>query len=119
MGRQMLSAAIAAVALAIGASASGATAADSSPAAPAEPAADAAAVAKGKQLYTLNCSHCHGPNMVNPGTVAFDLRQFPADQPDRFKTSVLNGKGAMPAWGGILSDADIELLWSYVRSANP
>ena len=34
--------------------------------------------AQGQQLYMHNCLHCHGINMVNPGTVAFDLRKVPA-----------------------------------------
>src|SRR5689334_15640792 len=38
---------------------------------------DPATVVKGKALYMHHCSHCHGFNMVNAGTIAFDLRQFP------------------------------------------
>ena len=45
---------------------------------------DAHTVAEGRALYAHHCSHCHGFNMVNPGTVAYDLRQFPHDQKSRF-----------------------------------
>jgi len=70
---------------------------------------------KGKQLYVTNCVHCHGINMVTPGTVAFDLRQFPQDDHARFVNSVTNGKNnRMPAWGDLLKPDDIEALWAYV-----
>jgi mono/diheme cytochrome c family protein len=55
--------------------------------------------------------------MVNPGALSFDLRKFPKDDFERFKGSVLNGKGrAMPAWRDKLSDEDVAGLWAYVRS---
>ena len=41
--------------------------------------AEAEMAAKGKALYAQHCSHCHGFNMVNPGAVAYDLRQFPRE----------------------------------------
>jgi len=73
-------------------------------------------VAKGKMAYRQLCAQCHGPNMVNPGTSSFDLRQFPADQFDRFKRSVIDGVGDMPAWGDMLVPGELELLWAYVSS---
>ncbi len=78
--------------------------------------ANAGQVAKGKALYAHNCSHCHGFNMVNPGTVAYDLRQFPHDDKARFAHSVVEGKnGRMPPWGDLLSREDIDDLWAYVK----
>ena len=54
--------------------------------------------------------------MVSSGAVTFDLRKFPKDDPERFRNSVLNGKGAaMPAWKGRISDEEITLLWAYLR----
>jgi mono/diheme cytochrome c family protein len=83
--------------------------------APAGPMPDPATVAKGKALYTENCSHCHGFNMVNPGTITYDLRQFPHDQRPRFEESVANGKnGRMPAWGDLLGLEEIDAIWAYV-----
>jgi cytochrome c55X len=74
-------------------------------------------VIQGQHLYEHNCSHCHGPNMVNPGTIAFDLRKFPHDDKDRFVDSVTNGKnGRMPSWGDLLTTADIDKLWAYISS---
>ncbi len=70
----------------------------------------------GRQLYGQLCSHCHGFNMVNPGTSSYDLRRFPVDQQDRFAASVMNGKKTMPAWGGELTSDELDKLWDYVRS---
>ena len=79
--------------------------------------ADAGEVATGKALYAHNCSHCHGFNMVNPGTVAYDLRQFPNDDKARFVHSVAEGKnGRMPPWGDLLNREDIDDLWAYVKT---
>jgi mono/diheme cytochrome c family protein len=72
---------------------------------------------RGRELYAQYCETCHGPDMVNPGTVSFDLRRFPADAKDRFVDSVTNGKSnGMPAWGRVVAPEDIESLWAYVRS---
>lgn len=71
---------------------------------------------QGKVTYAKNCSHCHGPNMVNSGTITPDLRAFAGDK-TRFVTTVKQGKnGRMPPWGDILSDDEITALWAYVSS---
>ena len=70
---------------------------------------------KGKQLYAEHCSHCHGFNMVNPGTITYDLRTFPHDNKGRFVDSVISGKnGRMPPWGNAINLDDIDALWAYV-----
>ena len=80
-------------------------------------AAEADLVEEGRDLYGDMCAVCHGRDMVNPGTVSFDLRKFPKDDFTRFRNSVLNGKNqAMPAWRDKLSDEDVASLWAYVRS---
>jgi mono/diheme cytochrome c family protein len=71
--------------------------------------------AKGKALYMHHCSHCHGFNMVNAGTIAFDLRQFPHNDKARFVRSVTEGKnGRMPQWGDLLKAEEIDEIWAYV-----
>jgi mono/diheme cytochrome c family protein len=78
--------------------------------------APAAKIERGKATFAENCSHCHGINMVNAGTITPDLRKFPDDE-QRFVNTVKNGKnGRMPPWGDILSDKDISDLWAYVSS---
>lgn len=86
---------------------------------PAVQAPDEASIGKGKNLYRSYCTRCHGLNMVSVGSAFFDLRTFPHDDKPRFVSSVTNGKRAMPAWGGTLSPAEIDLLWAYVSSYKP
>jgi len=81
----------------------------------AEPPPSRAQFEKGDQLFNSICAHCHGPNMVNPGTWSFDLRKFPHNDRARFFHSVRNGKNAMPPWKDILKPDEIEAIWAYVR----
>ncbi|MGA7071050.1 c-type cytochrome [Bradyrhizobium sp.] len=77
---------------------------------------DQGMIDKGKAVFAEHCSHCHGFNMVNAGTITPDLRKFPDDKP-RFVTTVKQGKNnRMPPWGDLLSDDDIANLWAYVSS---
>ena len=71
---------------------------------------------QGREIYEDNCQTCHGRDMASSGLVVFDLRQFPKDDPARFRGSVLDGRGtAMPAFRGRIGDEDVALLWAYVR----
>jgi mono/diheme cytochrome c family protein len=81
-----------------------------------EATATRAEVSRGEELFSAICSHCHGPHMVNPGTVSFDLRKFPHDDEARFLNSVRNGKNSMPPWKDVLQPDEIEALWAYVRT---
>jgi mono/diheme cytochrome c family protein len=75
-----------------------------------------ALIDQGKATYAEKCSHCHGPGMMNAGTIPPDLRKFPDDKP-RFFTTVKNGRnGRMPPWGDLLNDDQIGALWAYVSS---
>jgi mono/diheme cytochrome c family protein len=78
-------------------------------------AQDQAMIKAGAAVYQTNCATCHGENLVNEGA-SFDLRKLGADERPRFNESVTDGKGQMPAWGGILSDAEFDQLWAYIRS---
>jgi mono/diheme cytochrome c family protein len=80
------------------------------------PAGDRSQIDVGKVTFAQKCSHCHGPNMVNSGTITPDLRTFPDDK-TRFITTVKLGKnGKMPPWGDLLNDDQIADLWAYVSS---
>jgi mono/diheme cytochrome c family protein len=72
-------------------------------------------VAAGSEIYKEKCAECHGQRLVNTGGGA-DLRELRADERPRFLKSVNEGKGQMPAWGGTLSDEEIDQVWAYVRS---
>jgi len=77
---------------------------------------DQANIDQGRLTYAQKCSHCHGPNMVNSGTITPDLRRFPDDK-DRFFSTVKAGKNnRMPPWGDLLDDEQIASLWAYVSS---
>ena len=78
---------------------------------------DAQLIEQGRELYRQHCETCHGADMVTTSKLVFDLRQFPKTAHDRFRESVLNGKGGMPAWRDTLGDEDVASLWAYVRSA--
>jgi mono/diheme cytochrome c family protein len=67
----------------------------------------------GAEIYARNCSPCHGARMAEPEG-AFNLKNFPHDQRDRFVGSVTRGKNQMPAWGDLLKADEIEALWAYV-----
>jgi cytochrome c55X len=70
----------------------------------------------GKSTYAAKCSHCHGPNLMNSGTITPDLRAFPDDR-TRFVITVKNGKNnKMPPWGDVLSDDEITDLWAFISS---
>ena len=87
-----------------------------SPANESQQKSDAEPALNGKAIYAEKCSHCHGFGMVSAGTVAPDLRKFPDDRP-RFFTTVKTGKNnRMPPWGDLLSDEQIEAIWSYASS---
>lgn len=72
--------------------------------------------ADGKSLYKDFCAHCHGINMVNPGTSSYDLRKYPVEEKANFANAVNKGKGDMPAWGDILLPEEIDAIWVYVAT---
>jgi mono/diheme cytochrome c family protein len=78
--------------------------------------ADEAAIRAGARSYENNCSTCHGDDLQNNSSIAFDLRRLKADEHARFVNSVLHGKNAMPSWEGALTMDQIENLWAYIRA---
>lgn len=72
-------------------------------------------VAAGAEIYSVNCSPCHGARMQDAGS-AFNLRKFPPDQRERFVTSVTGGKNQMPPWGDFFKADQLEALWAYVMA---
>ena len=70
-----------------------------------------------QQIYVDGEFRRTGFNMITPGNVAYDLRQFPHDAKARFVQSVMRGKnGRMPPWGDLLSPGDVDELWAYVKA---
>jgi mono/diheme cytochrome c family protein len=114
--RTALAAALICAAASSAAGAGGEAAPHDASAAVPQDAAQPDATAQGAKIFSVNCSRCHGFNMVSPGTGAYDLRTFPADDKPRFVESVTKGKNAMPPWEGVLTPEDIDLLWAYVTA---
>jgi quinohemoprotein ethanol dehydrogenase len=75
-------------------------------------------VARGAQVFAMNCATCHGARMRNPPW-AIDLHTFPRDAKDRFVDSVMNGKRNMPPWDDVLKPDDLDALWAYVATGDP
>ena len=69
----------------------------------------------GRKVYHF-CSHCHGVGLVTGGSSSYDLRKFPTNEYARFKLSVANGKGDMPAWGDVLRPDEFISLWYYIST---
>lgn len=79
----------------------------------------AADPAKGSSLYAMHCVACHGESgAARPGTPS--LKQSGALlRPDADLMKVIkNGKGASPAYAGILSDRDILDVIAHMRTFN-
>lgn len=69
----------------------------------------------GAEVYETNCSPCHGERLTNSGGMP-DLRRLKVEDKEKFLTTVNEGRGQMPPWGGILSDEEISQIWAYIRS---
>ncbi|MDB5947068.1 MAG: ctaC [Ramlibacter sp.] len=77
-----------------------------------------ALVARGEKVYAGTCAACHQANGKGAGPI-LPLDGSPIVQ-DADKTKqiqvVLNGRNAMPAWKGTLSDTDIAAVISYTKN---
>ncbi|MBV6626323.1 MAG: c-type cytochrome [Rivularia sp. (in: Bacteria)] len=79
--------------------------------------ADAAA---GGAVFNANCASCHagGRNLVqaNKSLSKADLEKYGMNSIEAITNQVNNGKNAMPAFKGRLSDAQIQDVAAYVLS---
>jgi mono/diheme cytochrome c family protein len=69
----------------------------------------------GETVYNNYCAVCHGDRLVSTGQFP-NLRRLTANDRAKFGTTVLNGKNQMPPWKDVLSDAEIDQLWAYIRA---
>ena len=80
----------------------------------------AADLAAGEQVFSANCSACHagGNNAIMPEkTLKQDaLEDNGMNSISAITNQVKNGKNAMPAFGGRLTDEDIDNVATYVLS---
>lgn len=94
-------------------------------------AEDKGDAAKGKEIYTNTCVSCHGPEGKGDGVAAAALDPKPRNLSDAAYVSTLSNEhlykvisegGAsvglsplMAAWGGVLSEQDINDVIAYIR----
>lgn len=85
------------------------------------PAQDAATIKRGKEIFTTiaqpACSLCH--TLADAGSTAEIGVNLDERKPteERVQAAVRGGVGIMPAYGGTLSDEEIEAVARYVASA--
>lgn len=81
---------------------------------------NAYAAGEGEQIFSANCSVCHsgGNNAIIPEKTLKKevLAENKMNSVDAIVNQVTNGKGAMPAFGGRLTDENIQDVANYVLS---
>lgn len=77
---------------------------------------DPALLEAGEEIYVESCAGCHGTEGEG-SDFGRPLTGIADQQPDRLVhiTSVTDGKGGMPAFGGSLSDEEIDAAVTYAR----
>lgn len=80
-------------------------------------------IAEGAQLYSVLCKQCHGSSgQGTPLAPALNNQTFLDTTPDAAIQQIIamgvNGT-RMPAWGGRLTEADIDAITAYLRSWQP
>ncbi|MBW4484487.1 MAG: c-type cytochrome [Tildeniella torsiva UHER 1998/13D] len=84
------------------------------------PVAQTADLGHGGQVFGNNCAACHigGNNVVNGAKTLkqADLEKYDMASVEAIVAQVTNGKNAMPAFKGRLSDGDIVDVATYVLS---
>ncbi|NJO81043.1 MAG: c-type cytochrome [Cyanobacteria bacterium RM1_2_2] len=80
--------------------------------------AAASDLANGAKVFSANCAACHtgGGNLINAAKTLkqSDLEKYEMASIEAIKTQVTKGKNAMPAFGGRLSDTQIDEVAAYV-----
>jgi mono/diheme cytochrome c family protein len=78
-------------------------------------------VDEGRSLLNQYCSHCHGPDAVQPERVR-DLRRLKRRYGDEatavFYTTINNGRleKGMPVWKGVLSEDIMWRIYTFLQS---
>ncbi|WP_460838328.1 cytochrome c oxidase subunit II [Noviherbaspirillum agri] len=74
---------------------------------------------RGEKVYAANCVACHQANGKGvPGAFpALDGSQIVNGPKDANLNIVMNGKGGMPPWKGVLSDTEIAAVITFIRNS--
>jgi mono/diheme cytochrome c family protein len=76
---------------------------------------DKAAVEAGETVYNTYCAVCHGDGLVSTGQFP-NLRRLTANDRAKFDTTVRNGRNQMPPWKDVLSNTEIDEVWTFIRA---
>ena len=73
---------------------------------------------RGARVYASNCAACHQPNGKGAGSFpALDGSKVVNGPIAANYNIMLNGKGVMPKWAGVIPDSDIAAVITYTRNA--
>jgi mono/diheme cytochrome c family protein len=76
-------------------------------------------IALGADLYSANCSRCHGPDgQGTPRAPSLNVKSFLVDTTDQAIQQIvtLGAPGtAMPAWGDRMTDSEIQAIVGFLR----
>lgn len=78
-------------------------------------------IKKGKEIYTQNCSSCHGESGLGkfgPPLVSAKIAESikKAEEGSEVEMIILKGKGKMPAFEGKITHQEVHSLLSYLLS---
>jgi mono/diheme cytochrome c family protein len=90
------------------------------------PSNDALSSDLGTRVFAQRCALCHGPDghgdgpgskALNPKPRNFHDTAYMSSRTDaQLLDTIHKGKGAMPKWGGVLSEAEITAVLAHVRA---
>ncbi|MBI5296426.1 MAG: c-type cytochrome [Chloroflexi bacterium] len=83
----------------------------------------AESIALGADLFSANCSRCHGPEgQGTPRAPALNVKAFLTDTSDQAIQQIIT-QGvpgtAMPTWGDRMTEADIQAIVGFIRQWEP
>lgn len=83
--------------------------------------AASADLGNGRTLYMQHCAGCHGANGISVMPLAPHFaRNERLFQPDMaLVAAIRSGRGAMPAYAGMLTDKDLFDVVAYLRTFRP
>ncbi len=83
----------------------------------------AESLALGEQLYTSNCSNCHGPEgQGSQRAPSLNVKSFLSETSDQAIQQIVTlgvPETAMPAWGDRMVESEIQAVVGFIRSWEP
>lgn len=90
-------------------------------------AADKASIERGMKLYRTHCASCHGEQGHGDGPAGEKLEPRPTDlshvsghhSDGELAWKIATGRGAMPGWKNVLTEAQIWDVVNYIKTLSP